>query len=77
MYTHVYTYAHIICSLLGSRVVGLRLRAAPASSFQRELGGSQGTGALSNNWSDRVLLSIIYAQTLMLADAQTPSLGPP
>ena len=34
-------------------------------------------GVVSGNWFDRVLLSILYVETLMLTDAQTPFLGTP
>ena len=44
----------------------------------RELRGSQGIGAVSDNRFDRVLLPIcLHLQTLMLTDAQTPFLGTP
>ena len=52
-------------------------RPAP-STFLEGTKGSQGLGVVSNNGSDRLLLSILYrVRALMLTDVQTPFLGTP
>ena len=44
----------------------------------RELRRCQGMGVVSNNWSESCFaVNLSHAQTLMLTDAQPPSLGPP
>ena len=46
--------------------------------FQRELRGSRGMGVVSNNWFDRVLLSILCIfEPSCWPMFQPPSWGPP
>ena len=64
-----------ICASAGSKIANRAklLGNGNGHSFEGELRGSQGTGVVSDNWFDRVLLSILY----MFKPSHRPMLKPP
>ena len=59
---YIYIYAHIYTSSFGNpRPWSVAKSGGSGQAWVwRELRGSQGIGVVSNNWFDRVLLSIRY-----------------